>query len=151
MKRRIADVLDPGAGETVLQALRRLKGTSKNKEKMTTEKKLVFDKLTEHAMKLIENGYYNVYDERQESFQREAEGYERLTQAKALGTSMELKNNTSSVFDDDFIPTEGPSNANASTFIGNSEDDSYDMFTEDEGTPLTTTNHASNEGGQENE
>ncbi|CAH9140290.1 unnamed protein product [Cuscuta epithymum] len=150
MKRRIADVLDPG--ETVLKALRRLKGTSKNKEKMTMEKKQLFDQLTEDAMKLMENGDYNVYEERQESFQREAEGYERLTQAKALGTSMELKNSTSSsVFDDDFIPTEGPSNANASTFVGNSEDDSYDMFTEDDGAPLTTTNNASNEGGQEND
>jgi CD2 antigen cytoplasmic tail-binding protein 2 len=37
--------------------LRRLKGTSNNrKEKMSAETKLVFDQLTEDAMKLMENG-----------------------------------------------------------------------------------------------
>lgn len=43
----------------VLQALRRLKGTSKNKEKMTTENKQLFDQLTEDAMRLLENGDYS--------------------------------------------------------------------------------------------
>ncbi|RAL44988.1 hypothetical protein DM860_003747 [Cuscuta australis] len=157
MKRRIADVLDPG--ETVLQALRRLKGNSKN-EKMTTEKKRLFDQLTEDAMRLMENGDYNVYDERQENFQREAEGYERLIQAKTLCISNELKNNNTSggVLDDNFIPADGPlsvssqnigpPNAYAST--SNGDDDSYDMFTEDDGKPLTT-NPASDEAVQQND
>lgn len=44
----------------VLQALRRLKGTSNNrKEKMSAGTKLVFDQLTEDAMKLLENGEYS--------------------------------------------------------------------------------------------
>ncbi|CAL5395618.1 unnamed protein product [Camellia sinensis] len=55
----------------VLRALRRLKGTSNNKkEKMPAETKQLFDQLTEDAMKLMEN---DVYDEKQEVFQREAE------------------------------------------------------------------------------
>ncbi|KAI8554864.1 hypothetical protein RHMOL_Rhmol05G0129800 [Rhododendron molle] len=58
MKRRIADALEPG--ETILQALRRLKGTSNNKkEKMSPETKLCFDQLTEDAMKLMENGDFS--------------------------------------------------------------------------------------------
>ncbi|XP_028073270.1 uncharacterized protein LOC114275435 [Camellia sinensis] len=57
----------------VLRALRRLKGTSNNKkEKMPAETKQLFDQLTEDAMKLMENGDYNVYDEKQEVFQPEA-------------------------------------------------------------------------------
>ncbi|CAI9110394.1 OLC1v1010405C1 [Oldenlandia corymbosa var. corymbosa] len=72
IKSRIADALEPD--ETVLQALRRLKGISNNKkEKMSTETKQIFDQLTEDAMRLMENGY-NVYDEIQETFQREAVG-----------------------------------------------------------------------------
>ncbi|KAF5444167.1 hypothetical protein F2P56_036664 [Juglans regia] len=71
MKRRIVDLLEPG--ETVLQALRRLKGASNNrKEKMSAETKLVFDQLTEDAMKLMENGEYDVYHEKREVFEREA-------------------------------------------------------------------------------
>ncbi|KAL3004666.1 hypothetical protein AAZX31_08G177200 [Glycine max] len=57
MKRRIANVLEPG--ETVLQALRRLKGNSDRKAKMSAETKIVFDQLTEDAMKLMENGEYS--------------------------------------------------------------------------------------------
>ncbi|KAG4955742.1 hypothetical protein JHK85_042122 [Glycine max] len=76
MKRRIANVLEPG--ETVLQALRRLKGNSDRKAKMSAETKIVFDQLTEDAMKLMEN---DVYHEKQEVFDREAEGYEKLAQA----------------------------------------------------------------------
>ncbi|MBA0586544.1 hypothetical protein Gorai_017282 [Gossypium raimondii] len=58
IKRRIANVLEPG--ETVLQALRGLKGPSSNrKEKMSAETKRVFDQLTEDAMKLMENGDYS--------------------------------------------------------------------------------------------
>ncbi|KOM57348.1 hypothetical protein LR48_Vigan11g038100 [Vigna angularis] len=70
MKRRIANVLEPG--ETVLQALRRLKGNSDRKAKMSAETKVVFDQLTEDAMKLMENGEYNVYHEKREVFDREA-------------------------------------------------------------------------------
>ncbi|KAF6148762.1 hypothetical protein GIB67_019370 [Kingdonia uniflora] len=85
MKRRIADLLEPG--ETVLQALRRLKGSSNDrKERMSEETKLMFDQLTEDSMKLMENGDYNVYNEKQEVFKREAEGYERLAHARN-GTS----------------------------------------------------------------
>ncbi|ONH90569.1 hypothetical protein PRUPE_8G061500 [Prunus persica] len=71
IKRRIADVLEPG--ETVLQALRRLKGTSNNKkEKMSAETKRVFDQLTEDATNLMDNGESNVYHEKKEMFEREA-------------------------------------------------------------------------------
>ncbi|XP_052723440.1 uncharacterized protein LOC108319494 [Vigna angularis] len=80
MKRRIANVLEPG--ETVLQALRRLKGNSDRKAKMSAETNVVFDKLTEDTMKLMENGEYNVYHEKREVFDREAEGYEKLARAK---------------------------------------------------------------------
>ncbi|KAG2383922.1 uncharacterized protein HKW66_Vig0153150 [Vigna angularis] len=77
MKRRIANVLEPG--ETVLQALRRLKGNSDRKAKMSAETNVVFDKLTEDTMKLMEN---DVYHEKREVFDREAEGYEKLARAK---------------------------------------------------------------------
>nr|KYP60556.1 LIN1-like protein [Cajanus cajan] len=101
MKRRIANVLEPG--ETVLQALRRLKGNSDRKAKMSAETKIVFDQLTEDAMKLMEN---DVYHEKQEVFNREAEGYEKLARAKE-GTSLH------------------------SEASGNGADD-YDMFADDE-------------------
>ncbi|XP_052723698.1 uncharacterized protein LOC128193393 isoform X3 [Vigna angularis] len=52
----------------VLQALRRLKGNSDRKAKMSAETKVVFDQLTEDAMKLMENGEYK--------------GYEKLARAK---------------------------------------------------------------------
>ncbi|KAL6494570.1 hypothetical protein OROGR_031370 [Orobanche gracilis] len=79
VNRRIADVLEPG--ETVLRALRRLKGSTDKKQKMSAETKQLFDRLTEDAMKLMENGDYNVYDEKREHFEREAEGYEKLAKA----------------------------------------------------------------------
>ncbi|XP_021753172.1 CD2 antigen cytoplasmic tail-binding protein 2-like [Chenopodium quinoa] len=80
IKRRIADVLEPG--ETVLQALKRLKGTTDKRVKMSVETKRVFDQLTEDAMRLMENGDYNVYHEEREVFVREAEGYEALARAR---------------------------------------------------------------------
>ncbi|KAL9231814.1 hypothetical protein vseg_006985 [Gypsophila vaccaria] len=81
MKRRIANALEPG--ETVLQALKRLKGHSSDKRaKMSPETKKVFDQLTEDAMRLMENGDYNVYHEAKEVFAREAEGYEALARAR---------------------------------------------------------------------
>ncbi|XP_021282775.1 protein LIN1 isoform X3 [Herrania umbratica] len=148
MKRRIANVLEPG--ETVLQALRRLKGTSNNrKEKMSAETKHVFDQLTEDAMKLMENGDYNVYHEKQEVFQREAEGYEKLALArgKCLAVNVGLENSgpnlgidtlkdinnpgvTSSIPPDSVV---GTSNANlTATEVSSNTGDSYDMFADDE-------------------
>ncbi|KAF5951896.1 hypothetical protein HYC85_009840 [Camellia sinensis] len=129
MKRRIADVLEPG--ETVLRALRRLKGTSNNKkEKMPAETKQLFDQLTEDAMKLMEN---DVYDEKQEVFQREAEGYERLARARGEGDSMDTVANdyNSSVL---LATTVGPSNMNVSSaeILPSNGDDAFDMFAEDD-------------------
>ncbi|WCJ42255.1 CD2-binding protein-related [Euphorbia peplus] len=78
IKKRIASMLEPE--ETVLQALRRLKGGSnKTKAKMSTETKLLFDKLTEDANKLLEHGEHNVYHDKQEVFKQEAQRYEKLT------------------------------------------------------------------------
>ncbi|CAI8591418.1 unnamed protein product [Vicia faba] len=90
MKRRIADVLE--SEETVLQCLRRLKGSGDRKTKMSGETKIVFDQLTEDASKLMENGEYNVYHESKEVFEREAEGYEKLARARGEGTSMDTPN-----------------------------------------------------------
>ncbi|WOK96243.1 hypothetical protein Cni_G04950 [Canna indica] len=86
IKRRIANALQPG--ETIIQALKRFKGSSTDKKaKMLDSTKQIFDQLTEDAMKLMENGEYNVYYEDQETFVREAEGYERLACVKADRTS----------------------------------------------------------------
>ncbi|EEF32105.1 conserved hypothetical protein, partial [Ricinus communis] len=72
IKKRISSLLEPG--ETVLQALRRLKGGSnKRKEKMSPQTQLLFDQLTEDANKLLDHGEYNVYHDKQEVFKREAE------------------------------------------------------------------------------
>ncbi|CAA3028630.1 Hypothetical predicted protein [Olea europaea subsp. europaea] len=143
IKRRIANVLEPG--EMVLQALRRLKGTSgSKKQKMSAETKLLFDKLTEDAMKLMESGDYNVYDERQEIFQCEAEGYEKLAQARMQSTSMSSGQENS--YDEDAIPNGTdvirpasiPSKIDTdSTKLGistsaNDGDDAFDMFAEDD-------------------
>ncbi|KAH7867136.1 hypothetical protein Vadar_029311 [Vaccinium darrowii] len=146
IKRRIADALEPG--ETVLQALRRLKGTSNNKkEKMSPETKLRFDQLTEDAMKLMENGDFNVYEEKQEVFEREAEGYEKLARAREEGMSMDLGNNfvangtnfggPSSVLD----TAVGPSNLNVpSEGVLPDGDDSLDMFAEDDESAAASAN-----------
>ncbi|KAJ0040500.1 hypothetical protein Pint_26658 [Pistacia integerrima] len=145
IKRRIANVLEPG--ETVTQALRRLKGTSNNKkEKMSTETKRVFDQLTEDAMKLMEeNGEFNVYNDKRETFVREAEGYERLAQTRGKGPSVNAgqenhdpnrekyvlsdviaPGSTASLFSDSAV---GTSSANVTaTEMPNNEDDEYDMF-----------------------
>ncbi|CAI9287071.1 unnamed protein product [Lactuca saligna] len=127
IKRRIADVLQPG--ETVLQALRRLKGSSNRKEKMSAETKVVFDQLTEDAMKLMEDGDYNVYDEKQEVFQREAEGFEKLARARGEGTSSSSGNmqpNSSGMSDS------GLNGIPSADNTANNEDDSFDMFAEDD-------------------
>ncbi|KAL8242418.1 hypothetical protein R6Q59_012720 [Mikania micrantha] len=123
IKRRIADVLEPG--ETVLQALRRLKGGSNSrKEKMSAETKLVFDQLTEDASKLMEDGDYNVYDEKQEVFQREAEGFEKLARARGEGTS-----SSSAIMQSDYSVTSG-FNLNGKHAADNTSnnDDGFDMF-----------------------
>ncbi|CAH8282005.1 unnamed protein product [Eruca vesicaria subsp. sativa] len=87
LKRRIANVLEPG--ETILRALRRLKGNSNNrKEKMSSETKLIFDQLTEDANKLTQNGDYNVYNEEQQVFQREVDEYERLAREREKDCDM---------------------------------------------------------------
>ncbi|PHT54105.1 hypothetical protein CQW23_08567 [Capsicum baccatum] len=157
MKRRIADVLEPG--ETVLQGLRRLKGTSNNKKgKMSGETKQLFDQLTEDAMKLMENGDFNVYDEKQESFQREAEGYEKLAQARLGKSSESVQPKTDNSLDEDFLPSGsnatagGHSMHNADVASSNSynsasrSDDAFDMFGDgDENIPA---NPASNGGDQ---
>ncbi|KAK9286794.1 hypothetical protein L1049_015199 [Liquidambar formosana] len=156
MKRRIADLLEPG--ETVLRALRRLKGTNDRKEKMSAETKLLFDQLTEDAMKLMENGDYNVYHEKQEVFKREAEGYERLAQARGEGTSIRADNGKSDfsagkdLFSDvtdtgvasSVLPDTamGPS----TTEITSSNDaETFDMFAEDdENTSVNLSSYGSN-------
>ncbi|XP_010546337.1 PREDICTED: CD2 antigen cytoplasmic tail-binding protein 2 [Tarenaya hassleriana] len=137
MKRRIANILQPG--ETVLQALRRLKGNSNNrKEKMSPETKHIFDQLTEDADKLIQNGEYDVYHEKQDVFEREAEGYEKLAEARRRGTSASVSDD---MFSDanDLIPdnplhsgpSAGPSVSNGAAAMNNPNNDSYDIFTDD--------------------
>ncbi|KAL3515541.1 hypothetical protein ACH5RR_022443 [Cinchona calisaya] len=141
INRRIADTLEPG--ETVLQALRRLKGTSyKKKEKMSPEIKQLFDQLTEDAMMLMDNGDYNVYNEKKETFQREAEGYEKLAVARRHGISTDSGPGT--VLDEDFIPDKKDNGKTASIFYsGNGASDvnisattnnvdGFDIFGEDE-------------------
>ncbi|KAI9121196.1 hypothetical protein K1719_008229 [Acacia pycnantha] len=133
MKRRIANALEPG--ETVLQALRRLKGNNDRKAKMSHQTKILFDQLTEDAMKLMENGEYNVYHEKQEVFQREAEGYEKLALARGDGTSSFSVSSTSL----------GASNPNVSTTeVSGSGADEFDMFAEDDDTakPSSEENNA---------
>ncbi|XP_020591480.1 CD2 antigen cytoplasmic tail-binding protein 2 homolog [Phalaenopsis equestris] len=70
LKRRIVSILQPG--ENIIHALKRLKGASNdNRAKMSESTKLIFDQLTEDAMKLMENGEYNVYHQERETFERE--------------------------------------------------------------------------------
>ncbi|KAI5602878.1 hypothetical protein BDE02_01G183100 [Populus trichocarpa] len=148
MKKRIANLLEPG--ETVLQALRRLKGRSnKSKEKMPTETQLLFDQLTEDANKLLDHGEYNVYYDKQEVFRREAEGYERLALARGKGTSIsdvledsdssmekDLSSGVtdrgaaSSVLSDMDVGTSIP-NVSTAEISGN-DGNAYDMFGDDE-------------------
>ncbi|GKV11151.1 hypothetical protein SLEP1_g22430 [Rubroshorea leprosula] len=147
IKRRIANVLEPG--ETVLQGLRRLKGTSNNrKEKMSAETKHVFDQLTEDAMKLMENGEYNVYHERQEVFEREAEGYENLAKVRGNGISADSgeKHSNANLGNEIFSETHpgvasfgvhdasvGTSHSNSTAAdISNNDAEAYDMFADDD-------------------
>ncbi|XP_073141469.1 uncharacterized protein [Henckelia pumila] len=117
VNRRISDVLEPG--ETVLRGLRRLKGTSTDKKlKMSAETKQLFDQLTDDAAKLMDNGDYNVYEEKQESFQREAEGYEKLAAARNNGVSGDLGREKSDDLFDMFVDDDGTAVAENSASAG---------------------------------
>ncbi|KAJ1289481.1 hypothetical protein BS78_02G167400 [Paspalum vaginatum] len=136
LKRKIANLLEPG--ETVMQALKRLKGTSTDKRgKMSEGTRHVFDELTEAAMKLMDNGDYDVYSDDRETFEREAAGYERLARAR-LGlpevedVSVDTKDNQTPL---SLLEMElGPSTADISTATGaiNDDDSNLDMFGDDE-------------------
>ncbi|NP_001143950.1 uncharacterized protein LOC100276763 [Zea mays] len=145
LKRQIANLLEPG--ETIMQALKRLKGTSTDKRgKMAEGTKRIFDELTEAAMKLMENGDYNVYSDDRETFEREAAGYERLARARlglpeVDGVSEDQKYNQtpSSALEIDqpssVLEMElGPSTANVYTATAaiNDDDSNLDMFGDDD-------------------
>ncbi|GMN49431.1 hypothetical protein TIFTF001_018588 [Ficus carica] len=142
IKRRIADVLEPG--ETVLQALRRLKGNSNNKkEKMSSETKVIFDQLTEDAMKLMESGEYDVYHEKKEIFEREAEGYEILARSRGEGPSTNAdEGNIDSDLGKDILSSPTDTGIGPSVSVDPSSD-SFDMFADDDGQP--TANPTSEE------
>lgn len=156
IKRRIADALQPG--ETVLRALRRLKSLSTEKDrhskaKMSSHTKETFDMLTEDAMKLLDNGEYNVYHEEKETFQREAEGYESLEKAKLHSFSLRPSGETSTSEDMFGSDVDNSSVSEAEQYNGtaretrftnntvgnignmpprNSTQDSMDMFADDD-------------------
>ncbi|GJM98945.1 hypothetical protein PR202_ga15998 [Eleusine coracana subsp. coracana] len=136
IKRRIANMLEPG--ETVLQALKRLKNTSTDERgKMTEGTKRVFDELTEAAMSLWTMvNMVNVYSDDRETFEREAAGYERLAHAR-LGlpeveeaATTEDNQTASSILEMD----PGPSAVNTSTATTslNDDDSNFDMFGDDD-------------------
>ncbi|KQJ90051.1 CD2 antigen cytoplasmic tail-binding protein 2 isoform X2 [Brachypodium distachyon] len=134
IKRRIANMLEPA--ETIIQALKRLKNTSTDQRgKMTEGTKRIFDELTEAAMKLMENGEYNVYSDDRETFVREAEGYERLARARLgipeveedmFADTTEDDPTTSSVLEMDHGPS--AANTSATTVPSNDDDSNFDMF-----------------------
>ncbi|XP_022141936.1 CD2 antigen cytoplasmic tail-binding protein 2 [Momordica charantia] len=138
IKRRIAGLLEPG--ETVLQALRRLKGNSNDrKEKMSAEIKHIFDKLTEDASRLMDNGEYNVYHEKQEVFEREAEGYETLARAKA-GTSISLHHENSDNKGNGLLSDIQNPASQPEVEISSSGTDTYDMFADDDEHAVPSSN-----------
>ncbi|GLJ46783.1 hypothetical protein SUGI_0986680 [Cryptomeria japonica] len=142
IKRRIANTLQPG--ETVLHALRRMKAISNDKSKrgkMPEETKVVFDQLTDDAMKLMDNGDYNVYDDKKETFEREAEGYERIARAKG-GPLVGIVDTSISVnagkMEDIFADDEGEarqsySSVTASGPWSENSSDAIDIFGEGDG------------------
>ncbi|KAJ4717034.1 CD2 antigen cytoplasmic tail-binding 2 [Melia azedarach] len=107
IKRLIANMLE--LGETVTQALRRLKGTINKKEKMPAETKRVFDHLIEDAMNLMEeNGKYQNY---------------LLSDAIDPGSASVLfSNSVKETFTANATATKTAPNAN----------DAYDMFVDDD-------------------
>uniref|UniRef100_A0ACD5XRC6 Uncharacterized protein n=1 Tax=Avena sativa TaxID=4498 RepID=A0ACD5XRC6_AVESA len=143
IKKRIADMLE--ADETITQALKRLKSTSTDERgRMTEEAHRMFDELTDAAMKLMENGEYNVYSDDRETFVREAEGYERLKRARLgipeveediFADTTEDDPSTSSLLEMD----RGLSAANTSTTNAtqNDDDSDFDMFGDNDDTNAT--------------
>ncbi|KAM0861237.1 hypothetical protein ACQ4PT_046016 [Festuca glaucescens] len=143
IKKRIADMLE--ADETIIQALKRLKSSSTDERgRMTEETQRMFDELTEAAMKLMENGEYNVYSDDRETFVREAEGYERLKRARLgipeveediFADTTEDDPSTSSLLEMD----RGLSAANTSTTnaITDDDDSNLDMFGDNDDTDAT--------------
>ncbi|KAJ3677297.1 hypothetical protein LUZ60_003021 [Juncus effusus] len=130
IKRKIANILQPG--ETIIQALKRLKGDKKTK--MSDETKELFDELTESAMKLMENGEYNAYHEERETFEREAEGYERLARAKggsSAGNGDCILSETGED-DNDILTFQIPPNNINNNDNNDKDDDDFDMFGDDE-------------------
>ncbi|RCV32182.1 hypothetical protein SETIT_6G237300v2 [Setaria italica] len=163
IKRQIANMLEPG--ETIMQALKRLKGTSTDKRgKMSEGTKRIFDELTEAAVKLMENGDYNVYSDDRETFEREAAGYERLARARlglpevkdaSAGTkdiqapsSILEMDQPSSVLEMDL----GASTANisAATAAFNDDDSNLDMFGDDDNNDVKRSSDANTVGSGSN-
>ncbi|CAA7404754.1 unnamed protein product [Spirodela intermedia] len=145
IKRRIANALQPG--ETVLHALKRLKGpTGSKKDKMPEQIKRTFDQLTEDAMKLMEGGEYDVYYDKKETFEREAEGYERLAHAKeGPSQSSGISNPDLTSVEDIFSDAVGGESSSISQVAAGSlqaneittkassrDDDTFDMFGEED-------------------
>ncbi|XVF54524.1 hypothetical protein PTKIN_Ptkin05aG0187500 [Pterospermum kingtungense] len=99
-------------------------------------------------MKLIGNGDYNVYHEKQEIFQREAKGYERLVCAKgkSISTDVGLDNSDLNLGSDILTDINNPGvtfafpnsavgtfNSNITTAeVSSSAADGHDMFANDE-------------------
>ncbi|CAL5000162.1 unnamed protein product [Urochloa decumbens] len=163
IKRQIANMLEPG--ETIMQALKRLKGTSTDKRgKMSEGTKRIFDELTEAAMKLMENGDYNVYSDDRETFEREAAGYERLARArlglpevKDASADTKYNNAPSSILEVE-QPSSilemnlGASTANISTATAglNDDDGDLDMFGDDDNDDVKRSSDANTVGSGSN-
>ncbi|KAG0609582.1 hypothetical protein M758_8G195400 [Ceratodon purpureus] len=135
IQKRIADTLQPG--ETILQAFRRLRGLTKDKNetkdrkrppRMTGETKEIFDRLTEDAMKLLDNGDYNIYHEEKETLQREADGYEALARARRGETSGSAGHTIGGAGGTILHPQSAAE-----------DDGSFDMFGGDDDIPSSTT------------
>ncbi|CAL5013962.1 unnamed protein product [Urochloa decumbens] len=157
IKRQIANMLEPG--ETIMQALKRLKGTSTDKRgRMSEGTKRIFDELTEAAMKLMENGDYNVYSDDRETFEREAAGYERLARARLGSADTKYNNAPSSILEME-QPSSilemnlGASTANISTATAALNDDDggdLDMFGDDDNDDVKRSSDANTVGSGSN-
>ncbi|XP_071691607.1 uncharacterized protein [Rutidosis leptorrhynchoides] len=95
---------------------------------MSAETKVVFDQLTKDAMKLMEDGDYNVYDEKQEVFQREAEGFEKLGRARGEGTS----SSTGNMRPDSSVTSDFALNRTHATDHTSNNENYLDMFADSE-------------------
>lgn len=144
IKRNIANVLQPG--ETIIQALKRLKGTSSDKRgKMSEATKQMFDQLTEDAMKLMENGEYNVYHEERETFEREAEGYERLARAKEVSSR---NSENFDMFGDDDEENDANVQLDASVVDAGSGSEQLPKLTSENSDPSQELHSGNVEGGE---